>query len=452
MKSRVFRSRENREATHRPLDHGVFPADISRRQVIQGVSAAAAMSALITVPATSSSALTSGSASTFAAEDVLWLHGSIESGQGYALQAIGPDASGVDAKTRVAYAVSRSRDGRLLFEADFVQGTTQLRVFDAASGQLLKTGKGAISWPGEPDLAIATDSAGQSVSVIGTSLISSPGASLEKIGPDGGKTTVLSRSWRKVQGVESFDDNGKLTDHSAPQEVALGASSEFACIQGQALIVDHRDAGTVITARASKTHGAHTNSHPKVQANLAHVDSAGRAHLITSDSDLLIRHPNGTERTVVLGLDSKERRAKPIAPRVASASPGVVIIADPSRQYLGSVDVTSGRVIAERVLNTHPSVSQRSNPVGQSLAVDKVRRRIYILDQSGVTGGVWVYDADKLSVIDRWHSALPFGLVWVSPQSGSVFLQTIDGPIAVHDASGSLISFVPSSLNSAQAL
>lgn len=457
--SRVFRSRGNREAMSRPQGDADLPMGISRRQVIQGVSAAAAMSALITVPAapalaSNSSLLTPSLTpkSTFVAEDVLWLHGSIASGGGYALQAIAPDASGVDAEARVAHAVTRSRDGQLIIEADFVDGATQLRVFNAASGRLLSTGKGAIAWPAEPDLAVATDSANQSVCVIGTCLISSPGPSLEKIGPDGGKTSVVSQSWQRVQGVESFDVNATLIDHSEPQMVPLGASSEFACVEGQALIVDHRDDGTFITARANKTRGPQTSSHPKVQANLAHVDNAGRACLITSDSNLLVRYPSGAERTVALGMDSGDRRAKPFAPSVESASKDAVIIVDQSRQYLASVDITSGQLMAERVLSTHPSVGSGHNPMGQSLAVDVIRRRVYILDQSGVTGGVWIYDADTLSVIDRWHSSLAFGLVWVSPQVGCVFLQTLEGPVAVHDASGTLISFVPSSLNSATAL
>jgi hypothetical protein len=446
--SRVFGVRGDRELTSSQLSQARSPVDISRRQILQGVSATAAMSALITVPAAPSLASNSNAV----AEDILWLIGSIESGGRYALQAIAPDASGVDAKTNTAHSVIRSGDGRSIIEADFVGGVTQLRVFDAASGRLQSTGKGAISWPAEPDLSLAGDSTNQSVCVNGTCLITTPGPTLEKDSPDGGKRAVSTSSWQRVQGLEYFDMNAVLIDHSGPQEVPIGASSEFACVEGQALIVQHHDGGTVITAAANRRHTQRTSSHPTVQANLAHVDNAGRACLLTSDSNLLVRDPNGNERTIVLGLDSTQRRAKPVAPRVASISTDSVIIVDPSRQYLASVDITSNKITAERVINTHPSVSSLTNPMGQSLAVDVLRRRVYLLDQSGVTGGVWIYDADNLSVIDRWHSGLAFGLVWVSPQSGAVFLQTLEGPVAVHDASGSLISFVPSSLNSAKAL
>ena len=45
-----------------------------------------------------------------------------------------------------------------------------------------------------------------------------------------------------------------------------------------------------------------------------------------------------------------------------------------------------------------------------------------------------------------------FRLVWVAQTPGTVFLQTNDGPVAVHGVDGSVVSYVESDLHTATAL
>jgi len=425
---------------------------LSRRQVIRGVSGAAATSLLVNVPTRETQArvtLPPG----FAIEDTLWLVGAVP-GEGYVAQAIGPDASDAGAIRGIHHAVARSVDGRSIFDVSATaQGRTLLRVYSADSRKISSRIEGAFEWPAEPDLDISVSASGTSVLVTGICYVGRSPKYVVKHAPGAPRQAITSMTWQALAATEVFDMNtGRVGSFADPAEVQLGAQIRGAHLSDEIIELTNGHAGSRISSSPATSVASRVSRTRSDDLQLVHVSPAGHAFFLTSGHDLMIRQPGGRMAEARLPLDVRDVRAKPYPVSVVNTSATTVAVVDASRQFLATVDATTGGVSAVRRLSTAPVAASGGNPVGAAVAVDRQRRRLYVLDKSGVSGGVWIHDADTLEVLDRWYSSVPFGLVWVAPASGVVFLQTAEGPVGVHDPGGALIAFVPSELGCARAI
>ncbi len=412
---------------------------------------------LVTVPATRAFAApdAAGDAAAYPGTDVLWLFGGSDTEDGYFAQALAPDATQVTRIGGLHHAIGRSADGQYIVDATAVAGGhTQVTVYAAATGLVHKSFTGPFAWPAEPDLLLSVDPSDGSIAVVGTAFASTPtGKTVTKQRPDGTLGQVASLTWAAHQGTEVFDLTGAQLSSVAPQAVPLGTSLELAHTGGKVLLLQHGAQGTSVSSAGSRSVNKASTWTPNGHVHLKHVDPAGRAYLLTQAGDLLIQQRSGTRTTAAIGLHSVTKQtARPYPSTVLSTGPDTVAVVDASRQYLATVDANSGKLVAKRTLRTSTLFTGAADSLGAPAAVDQTRRRIYVLDKSGITGGVWVHDADTLDVLDRWHSDAMFRLVWVAPSTGTVYLQANEGPVAVHDVDGSLVSFVASDIASARAL
>jgi hypothetical protein len=430
--------------------------EVSRRQLLRGVAGSAAISLLVTVPPTRAFAAASGtSTATYPASDILWLFGTSNTDDGYIAQAVAPDATQVTRLKGLAYTVGRSADGQHIVSACAgADAPTEVQVFDAASGALAGHFNGGFKWPADPDLLLSVDRTTGSLALVGTAFVSTPtGRVAIKEAPAGGTREVAVLSWKAYQGIEVFDLTGARLSSVAPQEVELGNSLQLAHAGGGLLLIQHGPRQTQVRSAAAATPTKASTWDAGGHTKLKHIDDAGRTYLLTDAGDLLIWAKNGARTVAPLALHSVEKQmARPYPATVLNTSPDTVAVVDASRQFLATVDAGTGRVIARRTLLTSTVFVKAADTSGAAAAVDQARRRIYVLDRSGVAGGVWVHDADTLDVIDRWHSDVMFRLVWVAPSTGTVYLQANEGPVAVHDAGGRLVSFVASDVAAACAL
>jgi DNA-binding beta-propeller fold protein YncE len=429
--------------------------ELSRRQLLRGVAGSTAISLLVTIPATAASAAP-GAAADRPAGDVFWLVGTSSTEDGYIAQAVAPDATVVAEIHGLQHAVGRTADGTRVVEAAAAAGVpTTLRVFAAGTGAVVHSIRGGFAWPAEPDLLVSVSPTSGKVAVVGTCFVGTPsGRTVVKEAPDGGQRTVPTLSWQAYRGVEVFDAaTGTLVSSSKPEQIALGASDQLAHVGDEVLLLEHGADRTQFAVSPNASFGS-ARAALTGHAHLAHADAGGRAYLLTDDGNLLIVGKGGARHTAALNLHAAEKlTARPYTPTVVNTAADTVAVVDASRQYLATVDVASGKVLAQRKLSTASRFAPGMSLTGPGgAAVDTARGRLYVLDKSGVAGGVWVHDAHTLEVLDRWHSDVAFSLVWVAPGSGAVYLQTLEGPLAVHDATGTLVSFVPSSLATARAL
>ncbi len=387
--------------------------------------------------------------------DILWMFGTLATGEGYCAQGIRPDGSQVATLHGLPHAVCRTTDGTSIVTATAAAGTpTQVTIHDATTGAVSHQFHGSFTWPEEPDLTLSVDRRSGAYAVAGTMLVSSPtGHYADKMAPGGGTRRVPITSWAAYEGLETFAPSGSHLDSAAPSKAELGFSTQIAHSGSNVILIQHGPTGTRIKSGQGSALHRMTTWEAGEPAQLVHVDTQGRAYLMRDSGDLGIWTGPNHATLARLGLNSfQSGTARPYPVSVISTAANTVAVVDASRQYLSIVDPTTGEVIRRRTLSTSTRFQSPADTVGQAAAVDLSRRRLYVLDRSGVAGGLWVHDADTLEVIDRWHSDAMFRLVWVAQTSGTVFLQTNDGPVAVHGVDGSVVSYVESDLHTATAL
>jgi hypothetical protein len=428
---------------------------VSRRQLLRGVAGSAAVGLLITLPV-EAQAHASLSAAPATAGDFLWLFGCENRVEGYRAEVISPAGARVATVAELAHAITRTNDGRHVVDAAAAAGEpSRVRAFDATTGAVVAQLRGGFAWPAEPDLMIAPGQAPSQVAVVGTCMVPTPdGRTLHKQAPQGGTESFPSMTWRTYRAVEVFDvASGALVTTAAPAEIDTGSTAQVAHLGNQLLVLEHGPATTqLLAAPASNPHDV-TRTSTGGHARLAATDRSGRAYLLTDTGQLAIWSGSSIRTVAKLGLHSLDNRtAHPFATSVVPTSGATVAVVDANKRYLASVDAVSGKVLAQRSLSTSDTLAPTTNRSGTGVAADVTRRRIYVADTSGVSGGVWVHDANTLEVLDRLHSDVAFGLVWVAPESGTVYLQSLEGPVAVHEAGGRLLSFVSSALVTTRAL
>lgn len=430
---------------------------MTRRTLLRGVAASGAASLLVSVPElrASSAPVAADAGAEPVASDILWLFGTRADADGYAAHAVRPDGSVAATLDDLPHAVGRSGDGKRIVTASAGGGRpTEVTVYDATSGGTLSRSAGRFTWPAEPDLALAVDPQSGQVAVAGLALEGTPaGGYAEKQAPNGGMRRVPLTSWSAKEGLEIFTRSGVPTLSDGPHSTELGFVMQVAHSSGRTLVLQHHASHTRVRSTGDAGPGRALDQDLSGHAQLVHVDRQGRAYLMRHDGNLEILTQPDQAATAEIDLYSIESgTAYPYPVSVVDASANTVAVVDASRRFLALVDSSTGEVVRRKTLQTSQAFHSPADTVGQAAAVDLTRRRIFVLDRSGTAGGAWVLDADNLDVVDRLHSDTMFRLVWVAQGSGAVFMQSNDGPIAVHDATGHVVGYVDSELHTATAL
>ena len=427
---------------------------ISRRVLLGGLVGSSAAGLLLNV--SPAQAQVSGPIAGNA-EDVLWLLGSVDSAIGYTLQGIDPSGKEVAKFDGISYAVARSANGQLIAEADFKTGAkTKLRTFDCLTGKIRTATDGNVVWPAVPDATVAFADSDQTIVVAGTYLLSAnTGEEVIKTAPDGSPFVVTLKSWTAETADEFIDARtGSVRAGHAGLGAVVGETTQLKSGRGgHVLKVRTGPTGATISRFAGATLSFSASiEEPNVQEPRL-VDEAGAAIFLSPGGDLQVLDTAGRQIRIPLNLQRSEAAtAKPFAPAVVDAGNGQVIVLDAARRIILRADYHTGAIVKQRQLSNSETFAVGYSRQQAGVALDRDRNRLYFADPSGVSGGVWVHDATTLEVVDRFHSDAQFGLVWVAPVSGTIFMQSADGPVAIHSSDGRLVAVADSNLQTAIAL
>ena len=213
-------------STH-DADPGNIAGTFPRRVLIRGVAASGAAAMLVSLPEVRAEARTGPRQATSEppVSDILWMFGTLATGEGYCAQGIRPDGSQVATLHGLPHAVCRTTDGTSIVTATAAAGTpTQVTIHDATTGAVSHQFHGSFTWPEEPDLTLSVDRRSGAYAVAGTMLVSSPtGHYADKMAPGGGTRRVPITSWAAYEGLETFAPSGSHLDSAAPSKAELGS-------------------------------------------------------------------------------------------------------------------------------------------------------------------------------------------------------------------------------------
>lgn len=428
---------------------------ISRRGVLKGALGSAAASMLITLHEEEAGAEPNTRGPTLAADN-FWLFGAKNGAEGYALEGIRPDAASLASVRDANHATVRTPDGATLVDVSSqANANTAVRTFSAATGAPDSLLLGSVSWPAETDMAVAVSPGSRFVAASGLCFTTEPdGGTYSKRKPGHPTLTRQALRYRAYQAVELFDlAKGRVVASGALGEVHLGSTYDVAVADsGEVSIFEHGPEGTNMHTLAGDSMRVQETTKLGHTVTPLALNVLGHTYMLAGET-LFIRSPDGEVRTVDMNLGDFERHtARPFMPSVIRTGENTLAYVDTSRAALLSIDAFTGGPIRSRRLQTSRDFRAGSGSQSSSPAAHIRESHIFVPDGSGTSGGIWVHDAKTLEVLDRWHSDVPFDLVWVSPTSGTVFGRSVEGPVAVHRSSGELVGFVPSSVQTARAL
>lgn len=425
-----------------PTEH-----DLTRRVLIQGVSASAGMSVLFSI----------GSEKAHAAEgnpaDSCWLVGNLEPGV-RGILGIGPSGDVIARVSIGTASVTRSGNGdAIVVSTRDSSGSTVYSTYDAMTGKASKPVTGRGLWAAEP-ATVTAPAVGTPMVVAHHSLLTAhlTGRTATKHRLDGRKEIVEMKNWTEETQVEVFDAAAQKVVYSSPQTaVELGFKYEVLSSQG-----------TVLEARSHMDGldlALFTLQNPSERREFS-ISYPGRLLFADNHGQFFIDHPHGltivnadgsATRTDIDTTSLHRATARPFLPSVAAVTPSTTAYADQSCRYVALIENSSGKILASTLLPIGSPFST-PGPGGHGVAADPNGERIFVTDPSGVSGGIWVLDSQSLQVMDRWHSDMQFETLHVAPTAGTVFSQTKQGPVAVHAPNGTVKNIVDSSLTAARSI
>lgn len=442
---------------------------LTRRQLLQGVAQAGALSTLVTLasPAAAHAAPEAGTATRAQpqvadAGDVFWLAG-VDAQRRWFMEGVDGAGRVVGHVTGLSNQPMRSPTRDSLFAVEVSdrggQRQSQLRRFSALDGSLAQTILGPVFTVG-PAGALSTVTAaissdGHHLALLHTLTAQTVTGRVQKPASKDEPTVWMSVGpWRIWRAVELFD----LVQGTGSGAVALDApdgtmdAGEVAVLDDRVAVYGLWDAptrpGEGKSAAAAARLGIRTTLtvlaieggrlRPSSSARdgqaghdlgregrVLFPGSRGRSLVRMTDVDVLEFHDldRATTSARLRVFADADQPAKPYPTTALRFGTGRVVLVNAARRAAALVDLASPAVLVNREIRTWPKQQAGYSPFGQGVAIDERADRLYVADTSQVRGGIWVLRLSTLETVDRWLSSTSFDLVWAAEASHEVFAE-----------------------------
>jgi hypothetical protein len=459
---------------------------LTRRQLLQGVAQAGALSTLVTLasPAAAHAAPEVGTATSAqpeaaTASDVLWLAG-VGSEQQWFMEGVDGTGRMVGRVTGLLNEPIRSPTRESLFAVNVSdragQRQTQLRRYSALDGSLTQTILGpsfATGLAGALSTVTAAISSDEKrLAVLHTLTAQTVTDRVQKPAGKGEPTVWISVGpWRVWRAVEVFDLLGGAGSEAAVLDSPDGTLSagEVAVLGDRVAVYGLWDAptppGADKSAAAAAAAGIRTTLTLLViegsqlrpssaardgqaghdlgrEGRVLFPGSRGRSLVRMTDVNILEFHDldRATTSARLRVFADADQPARPYPTTALRFGTGRVVLVNAARRAAALVDLAGPAVLVNREIRTWPKQQAGYSPFGQGVAIDEPADRLYVADTSQVRGGIWVLRLSTLETVDRWLSSTSFDLVWAAESSHEVFakasgsnlVMVFDGEGAVH--------------------
>lgn len=415
----------------------------TRRQLLQGAGGAGIVSLLVPTIgwAEASTKGQQNAASTASSGAMLWI--GFQQGESLSLTAMDPTGALLVTNLSVPLVTTRSPDGSQLVSLDLADGNSgsahQITLRSANEGTiagLIAGSSSAVSSASNVsghELRLSLSADARYAAALDTAWMVNGNREVTRTGPSGDVQQFTVPDVSSLSGVEVFDLSAMTSVGSA----ALGSSSPAtSCgFAGDVVAAWWTDFGLGgqrhAVAQAVQSMGTQPMQPISSEALTglpggAAISTPGGLWIeIVDQNTLQVVAPTGQVDTVVV-FPVDWGTAKPFPTGLFTFNDAVVVV-NPGVPAAAVVDAASGNVQAVTKLASQQGVARG---LLSSWSMDVSADKLYVADNSGNQGGIWVYELPSLQLADRWLSSTAFAAVRCSPDGNTIYAIGQDAPLA----------------------